>query len=272
MDKRVFILIILALLMVNIASAKPIFQTSSSNGGLTLQSADFDVYKQNSKTFFNIHVYNSSNGVLMSNISKCVFHLYRSDYGDHIFEGNFTLDSNNIDQVIMVNSSLFNETGYYDVTNQCTTTSGTPLGGSLVLSFIITPSGYQATSSEMTFYIFSLSIILILFIASLIGIFNIDDKDTYDITGTKLLRMKSGVIIKLFLIMLSIFLFWVITFILWQISYNSLMLVFITNILRLFFIWYTILMIPIIIMLLGLIFVRFVTQIKFTKDSKRGIT
>lgn len=128
------------LFTVNIVSAIPPVQTTTSlESGLTIEYPKFDELASGIDYDFHIHVFNSSNGVNLTNETvDCLLHFYYPN-GTHSLEESMGYDSNGVDFVYMINGSFLEEEKTYYII-QCQTKDET-LGGFASGGFRITETG-----------------------------------------------------------------------------------------------------------------------------------
>ena len=90
-------LFLLSSFFISLVSAQPPFQEASGAIGLDIRFPQVDVVKQNNDVNYHIHVYNKSNGLLVTNTTiSCLVHLYDST-GDHVLISDMGFDENGVD-------------------------------------------------------------------------------------------------------------------------------------------------------------------------------
>lgn len=167
MKKQLILLILVLTFMVTtFATAQPPFQASEPlTGQLIIIYPKFDYYPDVPITP-HIHLFNSTGFVVTD--AECTLHIYNNT-GNHVFEGNFALDSNNVDYTINISDPdniYFKLHDWYSFTVYC---NNSYEGGFLSSSFQVTQDGEQSVpQNEGLFY---LPIAYMLFIIALLIIY-----------------------------------------------------------------------------------------------------
>ena len=187
-------------------------------------SQDFD---------FNFHVFNVSNGVPLSDATlSCYFHFYNQT-GDHVFSKMLANDPSSEHLVInewaeRMSGGNISTTGSYAYVMQCNSTT---LGCVDKGYFIVTNSGYDATTGRATIDI-GLLLILVIFLAGAVAIF----------MSSENLLAKVGMVGCGYLLLIAI------TFIAWQLAGDFLLSApFLVSIFRIIFLALVIGLIPLVI-------------------------
>jgi hypothetical protein len=138
--KKLLTILFLSMFFLRLASAVSPF-ISTSPQGLILEYPVQDYFKVNQTYTFDIHVFNSSNGVPLSSGVNCTFHLYNSS-GDHLVQ---LLDNSAVayDYQFIVLNSNFSYEGLYSYVTFCNSTTA---GG--FISVPITVNGNGKPSPE----------------------------------------------------------------------------------------------------------------------------
>jgi ABC-type uncharacterized transport system fused permease/ATPase subunit len=132
-----YIYILLLILLITSINADKNIQTNTGESGLTIQYPTYDFVKENSEFKLHLHVFNTTNGILMTNeTTSCIVHLYNSS-GNHILEQDFGFDDNNIDFEIELNASLF-QNGLHSYIIHCNTSYN---GGFVSGTYTVTRNG-----------------------------------------------------------------------------------------------------------------------------------
>lgn len=139
--------------------AQPPFITESGfANGLTLRVPSLEYFQNGQDHVFQMHVFNSSNGIPLTNVSvDCSFHLYRQN-GSHVYEASNTSFEEPYDFQVSVGGGNFSVNGQYSYSWQCL--SNENLGGYITVLIDITPNGEEPTVAKAIFYIGLLGLLL----------------------------------------------------------------------------------------------------------------
>ncbi len=172
--KKFFPVILCMLFLLSFVSAQPPFQQSSQEIGIIIEASVEEVHKLESDFFFNIHVHNSTNGLLLTNqTTSCIIHLFRPSDGVHILEETMTFDINGVDFDTVITSGNFTELGQYSVLFNCEVPG--EIGGFLSYGFDITYTGKKIpTGFDGRFILLLCFVLLILGLAYLQKEINFD--------------------------------------------------------------------------------------------------
>lgn len=168
----IFLIILFSILPI-VSSVSP-FLTGNTQGGCEIVPIIRDVIKINQGFDFNFHVFNQTNGFPLSNSSiSCYFHLYNQT-GDHtttiqLRNDPFLEHLVTNEFVARLTGGNFSSLGHYAYQVQCNGTA--VLGGCGEKGlFIVTNSGYDATTSRAIFDI-GLLLILVIFLIGCVVLF-----------------------------------------------------------------------------------------------------
>lgn len=166
MKKSWFPLTFLILLM-TIVTAQPSTTIYSFPEGYTIEPVSINYLKINQDHIFNIHVFNNTNGMPITEEIECFMHLYNTT-GDHQYVTQTSTPTYDFDYSFFVSGSNFSQIGFYSIKFQCNSTT---LGGATEQVFIINHLGKEITTGQS---ISSLSyLIIMLFLMSFFGILGI---------------------------------------------------------------------------------------------------
>lgn len=167
MEKKSSFLLLMFLLLfsISLVSAQPPFQQFTGNTGITIEASVIQTHTINQDFFFNIHAHNSSNGLLLTNVTTvCTIHIFQPSNGDHIYEDFMDFDINGIDFDKTILAGNFTELGQYSVLFNCEVSG--EIGGFLSYGFDITKTGKALNESESQIYFILAFGVLILFALS----------------------------------------------------------------------------------------------------------
>ena len=142
MKHKLLILILLIIGFAGIvgAPAPPPFTAGEFPSGYTIEFPDIDYLEQSVNYKFHIHVFNSSNGVYITNTTaNCTLHIYNAT-GSHIVESKMGYDSNLLDFKLDVLGGNFSETGLYSFIAFCRNGAQ---GGFTQNTFMVTSTGKE---------------------------------------------------------------------------------------------------------------------------------
>jgi len=169
--KRTLIIIGLTIILLSFISAVPPFQQSECPEGLTIQYPPMDLHEEDQYYIFNFHVFNSTNGLsLTNNTVDCTFHLYNSS-GIEIFANDnlaYTLDGDFYQEILGANFSVSDP---YSYITQCNSSSA---GGYVAVGFQVTPNGEEATVGKAVFYIGLLFLLIVFLTIAIYGFISSD--------------------------------------------------------------------------------------------------
>ena len=160
--KKGFLFLFLFLLssFILVSAQPPFQQVSGELRGLSLRFPPVDVLKQSQTVTANMHVYNSTDGLILKNDTvQCFADLYNFR-GGHLLENkemNFRTGGNDFTQVIL--GGNFSEIGRHSFIIWCNSTGA---GGFVSGAFEVTPTGF---GDIFDFYIIILLISAVLIIA-----------------------------------------------------------------------------------------------------------
>ena len=183
MGKKVILLLFLMVLMVVPLVSAKIIQQGSNNfaEGYTIEHIQIGTFKTNQNINFDAHVFNISNGKMVTNTtSECMFYLHNSS-GYHLLENEpmtyHTLESYwNYE----VSGGNFSKVGSYSYLIQCNETS---YGGFTSAGFDITYNGIVLTQAQSTIYIPLFLFLIFVFIITILGIKQLPSSNEKDEEG-----------------------------------------------------------------------------------------
>lgn len=144
----------------NLASAAPPFLGISSNEGITVDALMYGNLKQNTDFTLQIHAYNTTSGLNLSNATTtCNVHLY-NQYGTHLLKRNNINWDNSTEWTIIIDKGNFSSIGQYAMEAWCV--SG-HIGGSERIYFEVTSSGESLINTNDS----NKNILLVLMIVSI---------------------------------------------------------------------------------------------------------
>jgi len=157
--KKLMLILMMCVLCISLASAKPVVQ--SSNTGYTLRLGNVDYIKQGVDVTLNVHLYNQSNSMPITSGASCYLHLYsgagahglvmETQTVDHLFDYEFDIDGGN-----------FSGKGVRNYLVQCNNTAD-GLGGYATNSVEVTHNGKGAPHPTLIVAFSILFLILIAF-------------------------------------------------------------------------------------------------------------
>ena len=142
--KYFFIILSILILVPTISAAPPIQTNLNIEQGLEIQIPPINTLKQNAPFEFQFHVFNKSDGLMVSNdTTTCKFHLYNRTGGE-VIGVDLGMAANLIDWQITVTEDNFSNIGFMAYIVQCNTTS---LGGFMGVPLEITETGESEDTS-----------------------------------------------------------------------------------------------------------------------------
>lgn len=153
------IYLITFILLVGLVSATPSFmQESDISKNLQLESGIPSTHKLGEDYYLHAHVYNATNGLLLTSGLNCYYHFYNHQIngGEHIQTG--TMSQYGAGYNATINGSLINQSGEYSALMWCNSTDE---GGFLEYRFKVTPSGEELLTPQSISYF---SFLLFLFV------------------------------------------------------------------------------------------------------------
>ncbi len=162
---KFLVVFIFLLLAVPLVVAQPQFVQDGDNS-LDIEFSKITILQQNNNFTFQYHVFNSSDGILMTDsTTSCEFHLFENS-GIHIVTtnsttGGFILFTPEKDFEIFVDGGNFTRMGLYSVIMQCNTT--TNFGGFISYEIIVTADGFPTRSFPIQFQLILFGFISIIF-------------------------------------------------------------------------------------------------------------
>ena len=165
-----FIFLFSLLVLTPLISAPPPFQCGNPDIGLKIEAPAIEYIEWATDFKFRIHVYNVTDGLLMTNDTvACIIHVYDS-HGNHLIETDMGFDSNGIDFKYDALGSNFTVNNQYAVLYYCyidpDAQAGIDRGGFLEYPFYVTPSG------EVQYSFFENPLLLILILIGTMLLFS----------------------------------------------------------------------------------------------------
>ena len=150
---------ILSLFFIFLVSAQsPFQQVSGELEGLDLRFPPVEAIKIGRNVTSHMHVYNHTNGLLLTNTTvDCFVHLYNS-VGNHLVEQEMGFDDNSVDFELLILGGNFTISEMQSFIIWCNSTTA---GGFVSGAFDVTPTGF---TNLLGFYIIIISISLIFLI------------------------------------------------------------------------------------------------------------
>jgi hypothetical protein len=167
--RLIFLALIVLVFFPIVMAAPPVTQTQQFTEGFNLKFPEDEYLKQNQDYEFEVHVYNISNGLPMTNNISCYFYLYNSSGKHHLELANVT-PSHNFDYSFYVAGGNFSEVGHYYYLVQC---NNSVLGGFIESSFEVNPAGIENNTSQSMTYIIILSMFILILFVCLFGFITI---------------------------------------------------------------------------------------------------
>lgn len=178
--------------LTTVTAVPPVSIVSQFTEGVAIESAIGESIPINQNISFEFHVYNLSNGLILSNESVlCSLHIY-DKYGSHLLiDNNLEFESVNFDFSAMVNQDNFTQLGTYEYLINCNSST---IGGYYI-------GGVYATSSgEILETYGSIGIGIILFLVFLVGGFFLYIGTITQEEGIKLFYLFIGFIFIIILV------------------------------------------------------------------------
>ena len=127
------------LISLSFVGAQPPFQTSTEDVGLIIEIPKYTYIKAYEQFKFHSHVFNSTDGLLVTNeTTDCILHLYYHN-GSHAFEADMGFDSNALDfEYTIPAEGVIPGVGAYIIQCNASTQGGFSSGG-----FQVTISGVE---------------------------------------------------------------------------------------------------------------------------------
>jgi len=163
--------------------AKQSIQISDTTAGFIIEYPKLDYYKQNELVKLDFHVYNKSDGLIVSNIiTSCAFHLYNSSGYEIVDNHTLEKNTNKEDFIFHLNNSYTNIITDYSYIISC---NNSKLGGFVSAPIAINYNGLEPPSDFVkVFFILGFIIVLalsILGLANLMQHFFTEDVDLKDL-------------------------------------------------------------------------------------------
>lgn len=266
MKREILLGVILLFILLPSISAQPP-QLNTGDKGLEIRFPAYDVVPKNTAFTLHTHVYNISDGLLVTNTTtSCLVHLYYPN-GSHLLESSMGFDDNGIDFELAIDENNFSIIGKHAYLIQCNTTTE---GGFASGLFDVTETGLGLTVENSIIYSTLLFSVFLLFMMCLVGMFLLPFGNKEDVTG-KIIGVNIAKYFKVGLIGISYALFaWVLNLLI-ALSINFSTLTQYTNFFSMLFKLITALAYPLIIIVIILIFVLAWKDFNLMKLLGRGL-
>ncbi|KKN06155.1 hypothetical protein LCGC14_1080130 [marine sediment metagenome] len=150
MKKKILFLFLFLLILFPLVNAQPPLEQGASNfaEGYEIEFTKLDVIKVNETHLFNVHVFNISNGLRLTNTTtSCGFHLFNSS-GNHIIDQQeMTFNEFGFDWEYEASPGNFTLAGDYSYLVVCNETN---FGGLISIGFHVTESGFSINEGNST--------------------------------------------------------------------------------------------------------------------------
>jgi len=172
-NKKIFLIfsVIFLFSIMFVSAIKPITSVTTSDDGLFVEATAKDYIRTGEDHEFEIHVFNKTDGGYITTDTTCYMHLYHKR-GNHEYEGFDNTVSHYFDYAFDLNGTNFTSRGEYQAKFQCNHSSG--VSGGEEIFFWVNDYGEELTPARATSFNFSMLMLMILFILSLIGLFRIE--------------------------------------------------------------------------------------------------
>ena len=256
-------------LISSISAAPPTF-TQIIDGGLTIDFVKISILEQNQDFNFNFHVFNTSNGIRLTNsTTNCTFHLFNNK-GSHIIqEMNIPFDVSGGDWELKTMGGNFSRLGEYAYLVDCSSTD--TLGGAVSVEIEVTESGHGVNEGQAIIYSIALIIAMLFLALFLTGAIMIPWGHATD-PEDNIVNVNDLRFVKIFLIAISYVMTMFIFGLVRSITGGLLTFVGISNIfewlywIMLSFLW------PLIVLIFIVAFIIFLQNLSIRRDLKRGLT
>lgn len=249
-----------------VLAAPPSLVTGEFPSGLHIQVPIKETYKVNYPYTFEIHVFNSSNGVpVISNIG-CYFHLYNRT-GEHVFEGYDNTSSDGLDYSFTLTGTYFSTPGQYYYNAQC---NNSIIGGYAGEYIYVTAQGVPYNTTHGIIYASLILLLSGVFILQLFFIFSIDADNK--VSDGRVIQINYMKYLRIFLVAMCYVTFIAINYFAWNIAYGILEFEEMAKFFRvLFTITYSV-MYPIFIVIIVWSVAQFVKDRKVEEFVKRNLS
>lgn len=167
MRSKFFLIFLFMISFISLASAvAPATQINIGDNGYEIEYPKYDYVAQDSSFDLYLHVFNRTDGSVV-NYPTCTLHFYNQT-GGHIVESNFSLNSNNLEYTLNIDTGNFSTLGMRSYTMFCYNDDNT-LGGFASGTLIVNLSGYEPTVARAIFYIGLLFLIVVFLLIGIYG-------------------------------------------------------------------------------------------------------
>jgi len=264
----IFIFLFISLALAGMGSAKQPVQATIDTGtdGFLIEYIKDDIIQVNQDFEYHFHVYNLTNGVLMSNGSgiNCKGHMHNQK-GMVVQE--MDAEPSNGGWYFNVSAGNFSQIGLFSYQVHC---NDSVKGGFVSGTITVTATGETSDEAQATIYLGLLIVAILLACACIFITYSINPKDEMDFGG--ILRVNWNKYIKYFMFYVSYLFVWVVLFFSWQTAYNFLLSAeFFVQILRTIYITMTISLLPMFIATFLFAMIKWLTDLKINKIAERGL-
>ena len=164
MNKLIYLFIFIFL--ISSVSGQPAFITNDLATGLDIDPLVYGNLKQSQDFTLHLHVYNNTNGLLVTNATtNCSVHLYNSS-GNHILTSMNIDWDNKAEWELVINGNNFSKVGVYSMEVWCYGRLGSGVGGANRLYFDVTSAGKDTNTPNAIIYGIMFAILIGLFVLS----------------------------------------------------------------------------------------------------------
>lgn len=265
----IFVFLFIFLAFAGSINAIPPVQTTlstSESTGLIIEYIKDDNIQINKAFEYHFHVYNLTNGVLMSNGSgiSCNGHMYNPQ-GMIVQE--MIAEPSNGAWFFNVSAGNFTQTGLFAYQVHC---NDSVKGGFVSSTITVTETGEVSGEAEAMVYMGLLIVAIILACICIFITTNLNTKNEMDFGG--ILRVNWNKYLKYFMFYVSYLMVWVVFFFAWQTAHNFLLSAgYFVEVLRLFYLTLTIILLPMFIATFLFALTKWLTDLKIHKIAERGL-
>lgn len=227
---KYLLLLFMFALCINLVNAQPPAFVSSNPLGFNIEQPNQIIYKYGEPIKINLHVFNSSNGVPITNNTTCSLQLYNYK-GDELLTAFAATPSGHLDYEFNIPTSNITYSGTYNYHAQCNSTSQ---GGYVSAILIINAQGKEYGAAEGLVYIGIFIILIALFAFFLYGSITIPFKNPTN-SFDEVTHMDYKKQVKIFCIAMAYLVFSGIVYVAWNISAGILEFTEIANFFYVFF-------------------------------------
>ncbi len=174
--RKLIIFLFVGLFLITLVNAQPPFEQGAANfvEGYEIEFAQIQVYEANMSTLFDVHVFNISNGLAITNeTSDCFFHLHNSSGHFLIDQMPMVFEGAGREWSFEVGGGNLSELGEYSYLVVCNSTF---FGGFVSVGFEVTTSGSMITEGNSSILNITIVFFMILSILLFINFMLVKDK------------------------------------------------------------------------------------------------